>query len=335
MNKASTPHHIVVIGASAGGMGALEELASQLHGQMNAAFFVVMHLSQKGIGNFLVQRLQKVTTLPCRLAEDGAPIEKGCLYVAEPETHLLVTKEGIKLGYGPKENRWRPSIDVLFRSAAATFNGRTIGIVLTGYLNDGTAGMLAIRKSGGTCIVQDPNEAEYPDMPISVLNHLKVDYCVGLGQMGAVLEEAMQTKKEDVEVPAEVMAEAAIAEKVAVGIEHVNPLGNRSFYSCPDCGGALFDLDQGQFKHFRCHTGHSYTQQDLLIKQQEQFESTLWVAMRYLEERKTLLRAMEEQNTRKGFQRSAADYREKVKELDVHIERIKQVLLSDLKEDGQ
>ena len=334
MESKVEPNHIVVIGASAGGIGALQELVSQLHPQIDAAFFVVLHFSETGVGSFLVHKLQQGTLLRCELAEDGAPIRRGHLYVAPSDKHLIVSKEGIRLGLGPKENRWKPSIDVLFRSAAAAFNGRTIGIILTGYLNDGTAGMMAIQKSGGTCIVQDPNEAEYPDMPLSVLDHMRVDFCVSISRMGAVLEAAVQFEKEEIPVPEEVKAEAAISERAATGVENVGPLGNQSVFSCPDCGGVLFNVqNENSFMRFKCHTGHSYSAEDLLLEQEQGFMSTLWVALRFLEERKTLLTTLENQNLKRGFQSAARGYREKALELQEHIDRLKHVLFRVQKED--
>ncbi|WP_224999831.1 chemotaxis protein CheB [Cesiribacter sp. SM1] len=327
--------HIVVIGTSAGGISALQELVSQLHDGMNAAFFIVMHLSQKGISDFLVHKLQQVAQLPCALAREGAPIQKGHIYIAPADKHLLVAQEGIKFGYGPKENRWKPAIDMLFRSAAAAFDGRTIGIILTGYLNDGTSGMLAIKNSGGTCIVQDPNEAEYPDMPLSVLEHLQADYCVRLSKMGDALEMALQLEKEETAVPEHVLAEAAIAERAATGIDKLNSLGENSIYSCPDCGGVLFNIQENSFSHYRCHTGHSFTVKDLLLRQEQEFESTLWVALRSLEERKTLLHTLENQNTSRGFQLAAKGYAEKAEELQEHIDRLRRLLVSAQNDDKQ
>jgi two-component system chemotaxis response regulator CheB len=335
MKLTEEPLHIVVIGASAGGIKALQELVHQLHEGMNAAYFIVMHLSQKGISDFLVHKLQQVTQLPCALAREGAPIQKGHIYIAPVDKHLLVTQEGIKFGYGPKENRWKPAIVMLFRSAAAAFNSRTIGVILTGYLNDGTSGMLAIKNSGGTCIVQDPNEAEYPDMPLSVLEYLQVDYCVSLAKMGAALQEALQLEKEETTVPELVRAEAAIAERAATGIDKIGSLGDNSIFSCPDCGGVLFNIQQNSFSHYKCHTGHSYTVKDLLLRQEQEFESTLWVALRSLEERKSLLKTMQNQNTSRGFQLTAKGYAEKAEELQEHIDRLKQLLISAQKDSGQ
>ncbi|CAM3410190.1 chemotaxis protein CheB [Aequorivita lipolytica] len=242
-----TPKFIIVVGTSAGGMNALIELVSQLKENMDAAFFIVMHLSRTSISDFLVHRLQPHTSLKCEVAED-ASIEKGHIYVAAPNQHLLVKKNKIILGRGPEENRWRPSIDVLFRSAAAAYSTRVIGIVLTGSLDDGTTGMLAIKRSGGTCMVQDPNEAEYPDMPLSVLNNMEVDYCMPLHQMGETIFEITQTNPEEIAAPQDVIIESEIAERVVVDYEHVKQIGEKSIYACPDCGGGLWDIPQTKWK---------------------------------------------------------------------------------------
>src|SRR5437763_2723940 len=186
MNDVSVkePRFIIVIGTSAGGITALTELVNQFNSDWDAAFFIVSHLSRKGISDFLVHKLQEHTNLHCERAMEDGSIQKGHIYIAMPNFHMLLKNGLVKLGHGPEENRWRPSIDVLFRSAAAYYNSRVIGIILTGLLDDGTSGMWAIKRSGGSLIVQDPNEAEYPDMPISVLNRMEVDYCVRLGEMG-------------------------------------------------------------------------------------------------------------------------------------------------------
>ena len=231
------------------------------------------------------------------------------------------------MGFGPPENRWRPSIDVLFRSAAAAYDSRVIGIVLSGLLHDGTSGMIAIKRCGGTCIVQDPTQAEYPDMPQSVLDNVEVDYCLMLEQMGAVLAEKSRIGVyHSHKIPADVKAEAEIAEKAAIGIENVEALGERSELSCPDCGGGLWKMVQDDIARYRCYTGHVYNSSELLLKQSEQLENTLWVALRMMEERRNLLKKMSEEEEGKGWIRSAGHRKEREKELQGHIEKLKQLL---------
>jgi len=327
-NIGRPPKFIIVVGASAGGLTALGELVTYFKTGMDAAVCIVLHLSRTGIGDFLMQRLQPLTPLACRMGKAGMAIERDCIYIAPPNGHLLVKEDKIIIGHGPEENRWRPSIDVLFRSAAVAYDGHTIGIILTGLLNDGTAGMMAIKKSGGACIVQDPNEAEYPDMPLSVLNSLEVDYCVPLSGMADAIGEVLQKKVSAPKqrVPEEIKTESVIAEKMATSLEMPAKLGEKSVYACPDCGGGLWLIKDGNLDRYRCHIGHSYTEKDLVLKQGEQIESTLWVALRMMEERTALLKKMENERRQRGFMRTAAYQQQRVDELQMHIDELKKLI---------
>lgn len=332
----STPKFVIVVGASAGGMNALSEFVGQLKTGMDAAVFIVMHLSRTSISDFLYHKLNPLTGLQCEIATEGAAIQKNHIYIALPNLHLLVKKNKIILGRGPEENRWRPSIDVLFRSAAAAYNTRTIGVVLTGLLDDGTTGMLAIKRSGGTCIVQDPNEAEYPDMPLSVINNMEVDYCIGLSDMREVLESITKSIPEEKPAPDDVIIESEIAERVVVDYDNVKQLGEKSIYACPDCGGGLWDITKkgdegGKVVRYRCHIGHSYSEKDLVLKQGEIFESTLWTALRIMEERKTLLKKMENDNSKSGFTKAAKEYKDKADNIQGHVDKMKEVLFASQK----
>lgn len=194
-------------------------------------------------------------------------------------------------------------------------------------MDDGASGMWAIKRSGGTCVVQDPNEAEYPDMPLSVLNKMEVDFCVSVAQMGGVLQKVLENKVvTHPVVPDEVKAEAEIAEKVATGIHTVTEIGVPSVYTCPDCGGVLSEIKEENAVRFRCYTGHSYTVSDLLFNQEHNIESTLWVALRMMEERKNLLQKMEVQTRDRGFHRFARDHQQKAEDLQLHIEKLKHLL---------
>ncbi len=331
----SNPKFVVVVGASAGGLNALSEFVGQLKTGMDAAVFIVMHLSRTSISDFLFHQLGPLTDLKCEIATEGASIKKDHIYIASPNLHLLVKKDKIILGRGPEENRWRPSIDVLFRSAAAAYSTRTIGVVLTGLLDDGTTGMLAIKRSGGTCIVQDPNEAEYPDMPLAVLNNMEVDYSIGLANMGEVIESITQTNPEEKPAPDDVIIESEIAERVVVDYDNVKQLGEKSIYACPDCGGGLWDITKkgggGKVVRYRCHIGHSYSEKDLVIKQGEIFESTLWTALRIMEERRNLLMKMENDHAKKGLAIIAKNYKEKADEIQGHVDKMKDVLFASQK----
>lgn len=325
------PSHIVVIGTSAGGFDALYGLVSRLNPEENAAYLIVLHLSYRSIGGYLAYSLQKHTRLKCMLAMDDMPLRAGYIYVAVPNHHLLVTKDSVRLGNGPAENRWRPSIDVLFRSAAAHFTNRVIGVVLTGLLNDGTSGMSAIKRSGGTTIVQDPNEAEYPDMPLSVLDSMEVDYCVPVAEMGAIIDKVVAAGSAAGRAPdADLAAEAQMYEDLTTSIKANEQWGSHTSYTCPDCGGVLFKHEQDAIIKYKCHTGHSFSVRDLVLKQSEELESSLWFAIRSMEQKKDLLQSLAGRANKIGNKHLVEDYTRRVEEIDGHIRNLKTVLVANI-----
>jgi two-component system chemotaxis response regulator CheB len=320
------PKFVVVIGTSAGGIRALEELVMQLNADMDAAFFVVLHLSRKGIGKFLFQRLQEATRLTCKLGVNGEPIRKGVIYIAPPDEHMLVTREHVVIGKGAPENRWRPSINNLFRSAAATFSTRVIGIILTGMLDDGTSGMSNIKRAGGITVVQDPNEADYPDMPLSVLDTVVVDHTESLSKMGELLAEIIRnTDPKEIEVPHDIKVESAIDQRVSTRIENISQF-EKVEVNCPDCGGGLYVTQKEHPTHYRCHVGHSFTDRELLIRISEVMENTFWTSLRMMEERRALLLKLAKKDQERGYASTASRHLEKAKEMEVHIENLKQIL---------
>ena len=320
---------IIVIGASAGGRDALCKLTATFLHDMNAAVFVVLHLAKISPDNFLTARLQKCTSLKCVLAADGLPIQKGHIYIAPVDHHLIIKNGAMRLTKGPAEGRWRPSIDVLFRSAAAHYSERVIGIVLTGMLDDGTLGMQAIKKCGGVSIVQDPKEAAYPNMPQSVLDNTMVDYVLPVSAMNEAIQETIDNKKiEGVTIPEDIKAEAALIENTTTSIEEVSKLGKQSLYSCPDCGGNLWEIKNSGSTHYRCHIGHAYSENELLLKQFESLNGTLWVALRMMEERKNLLNRISRQEKEKNLHSLADIHSEYANELEAHIARLKELLFN-------
>ncbi len=326
------PKFIVVIGTSAGGNGALAKLVAQFKIGMNAAIFIVMHLPSTTQSNYLSNRLQPATSLKCMVPQDGEKILKDHIYVTPVGQHLLVRKNKILLGNGPEENRFRPSIGVLFRSAAAAYNSTVIGVVLTGMLDDGTAGMDAIKRSGGTCIVQEPSEAEYPDMPLSVLDHIDVDHCVTLDKMGDIILKITQTETLEKPVPEDVIIESQIAERVIIDYENIKKLGEKSIFACPDCGGGMWYIENGgKVNRYRCHIGHAYTEKDLVVKQNEKLESTLWMALRIMEERRNLLMKMENDSNSRGLSKGAATHKKKKEEIQIHVDNLKEILFATQK----
>jgi two-component system, chemotaxis family, protein-glutamate methylesterase/glutaminase len=323
------PFFIIVIGASAGGHDALCKLTATLPPDLNAAVFIVIHLSRESIDNFLTIRLQKCTSLPCELAADNLSIKKGHVYIAPVDHHLVLRHGTMHLTKGPPENRWRPSIDVLFRSAAVHYSEQAIGIILTGMLDDGTAGMQAIQRCGGTCIVQEPAEAEYPDMPQSVINNTMVDFILPAGQMNEALQHTILTKTiSGVKVPKDLKAEAALVDRTSITIGEMTLLGNQSVYSCPDCGGGLWEIKEGEHIRYRCHIGHAFSENELLSKQYESVNASLWVALRMMEERRNLLNKISKEEITKNLHILAKSHIERAKELEVHINNLKELLFN-------
>lgn len=319
--------HIVVIGTSAGGLEALDEVIGQLSAGLPASIFIVQHMAAEATGEALLQRLGRHTSFRCKLASDGESFETGRIYLAPVNFHLLVKKSTLLVTKGARENRYRPAIDPLFRSAAVAHGSGVIGVVLTGMLDDGTAGLAAIKKCGGVIVVQDPKDAAYPEMPQSALDNLKIDHIIPLSGMGPLLEKLIhEPVGKSGPVPKGVRTEALIAERVLSDVAQVNGLGKQVPYNCPNCGGVLWELDNADLKRFRCHTGHSYTAKTLLETQSEKIEETLWVSLRMLEERRNLLNSMDQKETRAS--RRKGSYAERVKETEVHIERIRAMLLA-------
>jgi two-component system, chemotaxis family, protein-glutamate methylesterase/glutaminase len=322
----SIDHRIIVIGTSAGGLEALAALSGRLTQRLSASIFIVQHMAPENTGEALLHRLSENRAFACKLACDGESIAMGTIYIAPPDHHLLVKEKTVLVTKGARENRFRPGIDPLFRSAAVAHGPDVIGLVLTGMLDDGTAGLIAIKKCGGVAIVQDPSDAAYPAMPQSALDNLDVDYCVPIAKMGALLEQLVRApagKRRP--IPKDVRTEAEIAERVLSDVAQVNGLGGQVPYNCPNCGGVLWEMDNSNAKRYRCHTGHSFTVSALLASQSEKIEETLWVSLRMLEERKNLLTSTGQRESR---EKAKSVYAERIKETETHIERIREMLLA-------
>ncbi|MET3112819.1 two-component system chemotaxis response regulator CheB [Pedobacter sp. CG_S7] len=318
---------VVVIGTSAGGLNALIKLISQLQDNFEAPILVVQHISADATGNVLLDSMNKKSNLKCSHAVNGTKLESGHLYLAPSDHHLMIDEnEHILITKGAQENRSRPAIDPLFRSAAVVFRNDVIGILLTGYLDDGTAGMVAIKRCGGVCIVQDPQDAEYPDMPKNALNQAKIDYCLPIAEMGGLLYQLISMKSGPLKaVPNDIMIEAKIAKRVLSDLPSVNALGEQVPFNCPGCGGVLWKVDKGSSMRYRCHTGHAYTSATLVAEQTMKIEETMWTALRMFEERKNLLTTIAKEQSGSA----AKSALERASLSQVHIDRIKAILLSN------
>ena len=284
---------IVVIGASTGGVAALMELAKALPADFPAPVFVVMHMPPDSPSG-LPQLLSSVSALQVRHPQNGEVVEAGVIYVARPDHHLLLEDNRVLVTRGPKENRFRPSVDALFRSAAYTYGPRVVGVVLTGYLDDGTSGLWSVQRLGGVAVVQEPGDAEQPSMPTNALEFVAADHVLPLAQLGALLVRLTQER-----APAKIRLPAAELDLLKVeltiakqggGFElGIIEKGKLTPFTCPDCHGALTQLIEGKLIRYRCHTGHAYTVSSLLSEVTDSVESMLYSAMRGLEETKMLL----------------------------------------------
>lgn len=314
---------IVVMGSSAGGLDALKRVVAPLPKAFPAPIFVVNHMSADGDASVLSRALSRSGELTCSPARDEEQFRPGHIYVAPADHHMLLEKEAVRITKGARENRSRPGIDPLFRSAAVAHGARVTGVILTGYLDDGTAGLNAVHRCGGICVVQDPDDADYPDMPRSALRATRVDHCVPLAELGALLTELVRREPgAPVAVPEDIALEARIARRVLSDLPSVNELGHQVPFNCPDCGGVLWEIEAVESLRFRCHTGHAFTVDILRAAQESKIEETLWFALRMFEERKNLLQKMADLSN----DTSSESMVERAEESEVHIERIRAML---------
>jgi two-component system, chemotaxis family, protein-glutamate methylesterase/glutaminase len=329
----SSGRNIIVVGTSAGGLEALDRLVGQLPTDLPASMFIVQHMALHNSGEPLLRRLSRHKAFQPKLAENGDRFKPGRIYIAPPDNHLLLKKNKVLVTKGARENHHRPGIDPLFRSAAVAHTSRVIGVVLTGMLDDGTAGLMAIKRCGGVTVVQDPRDAAYPGMPASALDNVDVDFCVPISEMGVLLATLVgQRHGKSKTVPFDVRTEAVIAERVLSDISQVNSLGDQVPYNCPGCGGVLWEMKTPGEKRYRCHTGHSFTERALLASQSEKIEEMLWISLRMFEERKNLLMSM---TNRRGHSALTSMTRRRAKETQGYIDRIRAMLLEPGSEDPQ
>jgi two-component system chemotaxis response regulator CheB len=299
---------IVVIGASSGGIDALSNVVAGLPRDLPAALFVVQHVPSQS-RSWLPEILSRAGPLPASHAKDNEPILPGRIYVAPPDCHLLLGQGRIQIVRGPRENNHRPAIDPLFRSAARVYGPRTIGIVLSGNLDDGTAGLIAIKKAGGIAIVQDPKDALFPDMPRNALAAATVDHCLSKNEIAKTiitLTSRSSLQEQGVVMPDEVKKETEIVGMSAEAIEDDDKPGTPSVFGCPDCGGVLWELQDDEWLRFRCRVGHAYSAEGLLASQGEDLEQALWSAYRVLQENAALARRLAER-ARKNNQELVVD----------------------------
>jgi two-component system chemotaxis response regulator CheB len=282
----------VVVGASAGGVEALARLIGGLPAAFPAPVLIVLHIPARGT-TMLPAIIGRAGPLPAKIATDGEALEPGHVYVAPNDCHLLVRDGRLAVVRGPRENGHRPAIDPLFRSAAAAFGPGTIGVVLTGTLDDGTAGAVTISRLGGQVVVQDPQEAAFDEMPRHVIAEDSPEAVLPIAEIADYLvrtvAEPVEDGKEDTAMAEDrARLESEYAALDGEAIERTHPPGELAPFSCPDCGGVLTQVADDRLVRFRCRVGHAYTAEILLGSQDETIEQALYTALRALEERADL-----------------------------------------------
>ena len=321
-------HDLIVIGASAGGVQALVSLLGALPAGLPAAVFVALHFSPEARSQ-LPEVIGRHAALPVHWAEDGAPVMPGEVRVAPADQHLLIEPGRMRVVHGPRENRHRPAIDPLFRSAAWAYGPRTVGVVLTGNLDDGTSGLWAIRTCGGTTVVQDPADAQHPDMPLNALMHNRVDHQLPLAQIAPLLMRlASEPAGTAPSRPAALQAEIGFSAHER-RMDDMARLGTLSPFTCPTCRGALWEQDEGGHLRYRCHTGHAFSHASLLIEQGSEIESTLYAALRVVEEKAAALRRLADR-WHERYPRMTADYEDRAGEMDRTAESLRGLLAGAL-----
>jgi two-component system chemotaxis response regulator CheB len=320
-------HNIVTIGVSADGLDALKTIVGNLPADFPAAVFIVRHIDAGG-RILLADILSRSGPLRAIYPEDRDPIQPGRIYVAPPDHHLSIEDGCVRVTHGPKENRRRPSVDVLFRSAALAYGAKVVGVVLTGDLNDGTAGLLAIKKCGGVAVVQDSAEATYPAMPKSAMEHVRVDYCLPLsGIAPLLLNLASDAANEDRPAPSDMEMEVKIATGEANAPGAIEQLGKPSEFTCPECKGVLWELNDKDLLRFRCRSGHAYLAESLHEEQSETEEDMLWEAFRALEEGAALARRIAESERERNREETATRFEESAQKKGQRAMAIQRMLL--------
>lgn len=311
VKTAALRRDIIVIGASTGGLEAFRRVLQPLPADLPAAIFVVLHTHTTGSAR-LPEILNGGGPFKSAYAIHGEPIEHGRVYVAPPDNHLIVDRDYVHVVRGPRENGHRPAVDPLFRSAARAYGARVIGVLLTGALDCGTAGLMVIKAQGGTVIVQDPDEALQPEMPRNALNHVDVDHVVGVARIASLLARFVRIPVR----PPPAMQNGVLAEIEAATAQPAEVV-------CPSCGGVMTESTVNALTRFRCHTGHTFTLDGLAAEQARALEGALWAAVRALEESETLARRMASHAALDLGER----FKEKAETMKRHARRIQQMLL--------
>lgn len=317
---------IVAIGTSAGGVEALLYLAKRLRNSFPASILITIHLPIH-FRSSLDEILTRSGPLPATFANEGEVLKKGHIYVAPPGRHLLVDGERLWLGVGPRENSARPAIDAMLRSVAVCCGNRAIGVVLTGTLGDGASGLWALSRMGGLTVVQDPSDAAFPEMPQTALKHLNPDHLVQLADMPALLESLVhQPVGDPVPVPENLRYEVEVARNGRVNMNGMDRIGQRSVLTCPDCGGVMWELKEGALSRYRCHLGHAYGEEVMMVGIDDNLKYALSTALRALNERAAIIRKLRDQAHEDGRAELAGSWSLKAQEFQREADVIRKAI---------
>ncbi|MDG4882903.1 chemotaxis protein CheB [Mesorhizobium sp. WSM4884] len=317
---------IIVIGASAGGVEPLKRIVSDLPADLPAAVFVVLHVGQV---SYLPGILDRVATLKTSVAENGATFRTGNIYVAPPGFHLLLHGDHMMLRRGPRENLARPAIDPLFRSAALSYGASVIGVLLSGALSDGTAGLRAIKAVGGLAVVQHPKDAPVPTMVESALHYVEIDHCLPAAKLGGLLAKlAAEPAGETLPAPPGVRLEAAISAQEHATMKDEDRLGKLSVFTCPECHGPLWEIEDGDMLRYRCHTGHAFTADAVMEAQSIEADEILWSLLRSHQQRAQFARRMAERERAQNRSGLANEFGQRAKEYEADAALIERILES-------
>jgi two-component system chemotaxis response regulator CheB len=308
---------ILAIGTSAGGFEALRFLTRGFQPDLPAAVLIVIHLP----GHYrsdLDRILSQTGPLPASFAEDGQRLEHGKIYIGRPARHLIVENDTLRLGSGPRENSSRPAIDPLFRSIALCCGPRSVGVILTGMLGDGSSGLWALKRCGGITVVQEPSDAAFPDMPTSAIERATPDHVVTLAAMPALLDGLVRhpAGQAVTSIPESLRYEVEVAAGGNTSMDAMDRIGRRSVLACPDCHGVMWEIDEGELVRYRCHVGHAYSADRMSVEVDHNLRLALASALRALEERAALVEKLRSQASAGGHSDLAASWERKAEEFE-------------------
>jgi two-component system, chemotaxis family, protein-glutamate methylesterase/glutaminase len=307
---------LLAIGASAGGLEALRFLLGRFPADFQAAVLVTLHLSSHYRSELDII-LSRAGPLPAVFATDGQALEKSRIYIAPPRHHLLVDGGQLSVGVGPRENHARPAIDPMLRSTAACCGHRAIGAVLTGTLYDGASGLWALKQCGGITAVQDPSDAAYPEMPATAISRVNPDHVVRLADLPDLLQAlVIEPAGKPMPLPECIQYEIEVARNGHGSMGDIDRIGQRSILACPDCGGVVWELEEGDGIRYRCHTGHAYSADLMNVALDESLRKALGTALRTLQERGALAQRLHQQAVSRGHNHSAHSWQQQVREFE-------------------